>query len=268
MQGDEENGWTDFIDPLWLQFFERILDTSDFQSRLIITSQDTPSQLKNKLSDKELYFLKGLNHLERLELFAARGIDVDSESTLPCLESIGNVYEGHPLALWLTAAEILAQPFFGDVLAYWEEYGEIIKKAEERYKLLENEKEYKSLYLNQILREEVKKRVETSLMRLRNDFPKAYFLLAKASAYRRAVERKAWFRVIEKYGFKEDDLDPLLEQLFERCLVEEEPFIEDRTLLKQHSLIRNALVNRLEKAEEQKKLRDKVRKNTPKLTDT
>ena len=48
----------------------------------------------------------------------------------PYLERIGAAYEGHPLALRVIAGEIKNRPFTGNVIAYWNRYGNEVEEVE------------------------------------------------------------------------------------------------------------------------------------------
>ncbi len=95
----------------------------------------------------------------------------------------------------------------------------------------------------------VKKKVEDSFARLKEDFPDAYVLLCVGAAYRRSVPKDAWFYGLQKrLGYQEEQrLLVALEALGDRYLVEVEPFIEDEELLRQHNLIRSVALTHSKK---------------------
>lgn len=130
LKGNEEEGWSDFNDPLWAMFFEAVLAAPVCQSRMLLTSQDFPGQLPGRYSNFWTYeFLKGLNETEQLALFAKANLDLSPESQ-NYLTRIGAAYEGHPLALRVIAGEISNAPFSGNVRAYWNRYGQDIEEVE------------------------------------------------------------------------------------------------------------------------------------------
>lgn len=45
LQGNEQEGWSEFKDQGFLQFLQQVLAADSFQSRIILTSQELPSQL-------------------------------------------------------------------------------------------------------------------------------------------------------------------------------------------------------------------------------
>lgn len=262
LEGDEETGWNNFQDDWWVTFFQRLLAVPDCQSRLIITSQDFPTQFQELgyLERRHFEPLTGLDRLEQLDLFHKPSqdsdsnelrIDVSPESpNRPYLERIGAAYEGHPLALLVVASEILLD-FSGNVLAYWNEYGCEIQEVEKARQQEQVELKTERLNLHKFtrrLRELVNKKVEESFTRLAKDFPKAYQLLCHGSGFRRPVPQGFWFRGLKKLGNEEDTLLEALDALRDRYLVEEiEDIGEDNILLRQHNLIRSVAQQHLKK---------------------
>jgi hypothetical protein len=249
LDGDEDTGWNNFQDEWWVTFFQRLLAASDCQSLLILTSQDFPNQFQ-ELGNAELrpcQSLAGLEPLERLELFARTGIEVDGISpSTRYLERIGKAYEGHPLALLVIAGEIWSDDFAGDVVAYWKKYGHEIKEIEKVSQQEEAESENDRFRLDRFtkrLKELVKKKVEKSLGRLKEDFHDAYILLCGGAAYRQAVPKEAWFKGLKEHlGYEENRLLVALEALGDRYLVEFDKFIESKERIRQHNLIRSVAI--------------------------
>lgn len=246
LQGDEDIGWNNFRDNWWVTFFQRLLAAPDCQSRLILTSQDLPTQFQELgyVERRPCESLTGLNESERLLLFQNTGIEVEPASpNRPYLERIGAAYEGHPLALLVIAGEILSEPFSGDVVAYWKKYGheiEEIEKARQKEEINSEDDRFRLDRFTARLRELVKKKVEASFARLNEDFPDAYVLLCVGAAYRRSVQKEAWFFGLKKrLGYEEERLLVALEALCDRYLVEVEEFTETEELLRQHNLVRS-----------------------------
>ena len=48
LEGNEEDGWSDFQDQEWVKFFEQLLGAPTCASRLMLTSQDFPGQLSER----------------------------------------------------------------------------------------------------------------------------------------------------------------------------------------------------------------------------
>jgi len=109
LQGNEQEGWSEFCDPLWLKLFQRFLSGNACSSQLILTSQDLPADLERIASSFPQFWhcqkLKGLNSDEQQGLFQKVGLPQDAES-LEILGRIGNFYDGHPLVLQVIAEEI------------------------------------------------------------------------------------------------------------------------------------------------------------------
>jgi hypothetical protein len=250
LNGDEETGWNNFQEQYqgewWVRFFQQLLALPECQSRLILTSQDLPTEFQELGNGERRHFktVTGLELQEQLTLFQETGIEVEPESrNRPYLERIGAAYEGHPLALLVIAGEILSEPFYGDAVVYWKKYGheiEAIEKARQQEEVQSEDDRLRLERFSPKLREFVKKKVESSFARLKEDFPDAYILLCIGAAYRRSVPRDAWFYALQKQlGYQEEQLLVALEALSDRYLVEVEEFIEAEELFRQHNLIRS-----------------------------
>lgn len=258
LDGDKDTGWNNFQEQYqgewWVIFFERLLALPECQSRLILTSQDLPTEFQELGHVEHRHFetLVGLEAPERLQLFWKTGIEIEPISpSRPYLERIGAAYEGHPLALLVIAGEILSEPFNGDVVAYWKKYGHEIEEIEKVRQQEEELSENDRLRIERFsprLRELVKKKIEASFVRLKEDFPDAYVLLCIGAAYRRSVPKEAWFLGLKKrLGYAEEKLLIALDALGDRYLFEVEEFIEGEELLRQHNLIRSVALNHSKK---------------------
>jgi hypothetical protein len=249
LQGDEDIGWNNFQDNWWVTFFQRLLAAPECRSRLILTSQDLPTQFQELgyAERRPCEPLTGLNESERLALFQNTGIDVEPASpNRPYVERIGTAYEGHPLALVVIAGEILSEPFYGDVLDYWNKHGKEIKTIEKAHQQEEVESADDKFKLDQYsrdLRRKVKERVEMTFGRLAKDVFNAYVLLCEGAVYRRPVPEEWWLSHLEDWDCDEDKQLAAMDVLRDRYLVEEE-VTDDELLLRQHNLIRSvALVH-------------------------
>lgn len=251
LQGNEDDGWSDFQDPLWADFFEALLAASVCQSRVILTSQDFPGQLPARYSNFwSCQFLGGLDESEQLALFAKAHLNLSGEAT-SYLKRIGAAYEGHPLALRVIAGEMSNAPFSGNVRAYWSKYGQDIEEvetaiaqakmgqtasAEDRWQLHE---------CTRLLRMKVRDRLEQTFLRLKREAPAAYLLLCEASVYRCPVAESFWLSHLEDWDYAESDRHLALDVLRDRYLVEEVTE-GDRLLLRQHNLIRSVALSHLQ----------------------
>ncbi|MFB2877750.1 SEFIR domain-containing protein [Floridanema aerugineum] len=261
LQGNEEEGWSDFKDEWWVRFFESLLAADSCASCIILTSQDLPAQIPTIGTRYQNFWycqpLSGLEEPERLALFDKTGLDVGTESTgKPYLERIGRAYEGHPLALRVIAGEIRNQPFDGNVLAYWNQYG---REVEEVEKAIEEAKtkgiaasaddKFNLHRYTRNLRRNVRVRLEKTFNRLQKDVRYGYILLCEASVYRCPVPEDFWLSHLEDWDRDEDEQQVALDALRDRFLVEE--VVENnQCLLRQHNLIRSVSLERLKQLDE------------------
>ncbi|WP_026098990.1 phosphorylase family protein [Kamptonema formosum] len=261
LQGNEEEGWSDFQDEWWVRFFQNLLAADSCESSIILTSQDLPAQLPTIGTRYQNFWycqpLSGLEEIERLALFEKTGLDVGTESGgKPYLERIGRAYEGHPLALRVIAGEIRNQPFDGNVLAYWNQYG---KEVEEVEKAIEEattkgitasaDDKFNLHRYTRSLRRNVRVRLEKTFNRLAQDVRYAYILLCEASVYRCPVPEDFWLSHLEDWDRDEEEQQVALDALRDRYLVEE--VVErDRCLLRQHNLIRGVSLEHLRKLDD------------------
>jgi nucleoside phosphorylase len=256
LQGNEEEGWSDFKDEWWVQFFESLLAADSCESCIILTSQDLPAQIPTIGTRYQNFWycqpLSGLEEPERFQLFDKTGLDVGTESTgKPYLERIGRAYEGHPLALRVIAGEIKNQPFDGNVLAYWNQYG---REVEEVEKAIEEAKtkgiaasaddKFNLHRYTRNLRRNVRVRLEKTFNRLQKDVRYAYILLCEASVYRCPVPEDFWLSHLEYWDRDEDEQQVALDALRDRYLVEE-IVVENQVVLRQHNLVRSVSLEHL-----------------------
>jgi tetratricopeptide (TPR) repeat protein len=236
---DDDRARNEFEDELWSVFFNGLLAGQDCQSRLILTSQDLPTQFGNRY---EKFWaeepLKGLNEAEQFELFQKlfrrkeKEIEPKSEAA-GYLKRMGNAYEGHPLVIEVIAGEILAAPFNGNVMAYWHKYRQEFEAI-------------KPVIGHQQLQLQVNDRVRKALKRLAQDVPDAYILLCRSSVYRRSVPESFWLAMLG--NLTEEQKAAALGILQFRYLAFAEGATSDgQFLLRQHNLIRSVAYELLEK---------------------
>jgi hypothetical protein len=257
LTGNEEDGWGDFTDEWWGKFFVSLLSAESCQSRLILTSQDLPAKLERECDRyRNLWYcqlLKGLEIPEQVALFQKAELDGDLELPHSPLRVIGEVYDGHPLALRTIAGEIKGS-YGGKVRAYWKQNSRYIEEVKEAIDEARNEGIVKgdedrwqlASYTN-VLQRKVKERIEKTFERLKNDVYDAYILLCTASIYRCEVKEKWWLINLEDEGYSEEQQKAAMESLRERYLVEDGGIDdEDNRLVVQHNLIRSvAIAHRL-----------------------
>jgi nucleoside phosphorylase len=261
LQGNEEEGWSDFKDEWWVRFFESLLAADSCESCIILTSQDLPAQIPTIGTRYQNFWycqpLSGLEEPERLALFGKTRLDVGTESTgKPYLERIGRAYEGHPLALWVIAGEIRNQPFDGNVRAYWNQYGREVEEVEKAVQEAKTkgitasaDDKFNLHRYTRNLRRNVRVRLEKTFNRLQKDVRYAYILLCEASVYRCPVPEDFWLSHLEDWDRDEDEQQVALDALRDRYLVEE--VVEsDRRLLRQHNLIRGVSLEHLKRLDD------------------
>lgn len=243
LKGDATEGWSEFKDDTFISFFSAIFASTQFQSRLILTSQELPRQLVEAGSRYQTVWnnerLSGLSEAEQTALFEKTGFSVDATLT-----RIGKAYEGHPLALRTILGEMSDRPFFGNVAAYWKRYGQEIEAVETALaeaaagQTTGADDKWQLDRFTRALRRNVQTRLEHTLERLRQDARYAYVLLCETSVYRCPVPEDWWLSHLEDWEQSEEQQLLALDALRDRYLVEEKLEDED-ILLKQHNLIRS-----------------------------
>jgi hypothetical protein len=254
LTGNEEDGWGDFADEWWEKFFVSLLADASCQSRLILTSLDLPVVFERKCDRyKNLWYwqlLKGLEVPEQMALFQKAELDGDLELPHSPLRVIGEVYDGHPLALRTIAGEIKGS-YGGKVMAYWKDNSRYIKEVKEAIDEARNQgiakggdDKWQLASYTKVLRRKVKERIEQTFKRLKNDVYDAYVLLCTASVYRCKVKEKWWLINLEDEGYSEDQQKEAMQTLRERYLVEDGGIDdEDNRLVGQHNLIRSVAIS-------------------------
>jgi hypothetical protein len=254
MKGNEDEGWSDFEDEWWVKFFHAILASPSCQSRLILTTQESPGQMPPRYQNFWYsQLLSGLEPPEQLALFDKTGLDIEpSSGHKPYLERIGKAYEGHPLALRVISGEIGDRPFFGNVVAYWKKHGKEIEEVEkaiaeakEQGIIKGADDEWKLDRYSRELRKRVRSRLEITFNRLEQDAFNAYLLICSASIYRCAVPPDYWLSLLED-DCEEEEQEIALDTLRDRYLFEEE-MENNQYVIRQHNLIRSVALERLKK---------------------
>ena len=263
LEGNEEEGWSNFKDEWWVKFIQTWLTVDTCESCLVLTSQDLPAQIAATGTRSQNFWLcqplSGLEELEQLALFNKTGLDVSPEAEgKPYLERIGRAYEGHPLALRVIAGEIVTHPFNGNVLGYWTKYG---KEVEEVEKAIEEAKtkgitasaddQFNLHKYTRSLRRNVKNRLEKAFNRLKEGVNEAYLLLCESSVYRCEVTEDFWLSHLGDCDIDEDKWEMALDALKDRYLVEERVDENNQYLLRQHNLIRSVSLEHLRQLDEE-----------------
>jgi len=260
LQGNEQEGWSEFKDAGFLQFFQQVLAADNFQSRIILTSQELPSQLlavgtryRNHWATQ---LLTGLSAPEQLALFNKTGLALSPDAEgYTYLARIGQAYEGHPLALRVIAGEIGSRPYFGNVVAYWQRYGQEIETVEGAIAAAATgqsvgaDDRWQLDRFTQTLRRNVRQRIEHTFQRLRQETKFAYILLCEAAVYRCAVPEDWWLSHLDYWDCTPEKGLLALDALRDRFLVEEAISSESYTL-RQHSLIRSVALEHFQRLDQ------------------
>ena len=260
LQGNEQEGWSEFKDEGFLQFFQQVLIADSFQSRIILTSQELPSQLlalgTRYRNHWVTQLLTGLSASEQLALFDKTGLAPSPESEgYAYLVRMGQAYEGHPLALRVIAGEIGSRPYFGNVVAYWQHYGHEIETVESAIaaatagQSVGADDRWQLDRFTQTLRRNVRQRLEHTFQRLRQDAKFAYILLCESAVYRCAVPEDWWLSHLDYWDCAPELGLLALDALRDRFLVEE-AIESERYTLRQHSLIRSVALEHFQHLDE------------------
>lgn len=268
LQGNEQEGWSEFKDEGFLQFFQQVLVADSFRSRIVLTSQELPSQLlalgtryRNHWATQ---LLTGLSASEQLALFDKTGLATSEDAEgYPYLVRMGQAYEGHPLALRIIAGEIGSRPYFGNVVAYWQRYGHEIETVERAIaaaaagQAVGADDRWQLDRFTQTLRRNVRQRLEQTFQRLRQEAKFAYILLCEAAVYRCAVPEDWWLSHLDYWDCTLEQGLLALDALRDRFLVEEaicpgQGFANasERYTLRQHSLIRSVSLEHFQNLDE------------------
>jgi len=221
LQGDEQDGWSEFCDPLWLSLFQRVLAAGQCGSQVILTTQDVPGELEG-VGDRfnQLWFcqtLQGLSEQEQVELFGKLELVDEGDR----LQQIGQFYDGHPLVLQVIADEIKDRRFNGSVDAYWKEYGQEFEAVTPQGKVDRS----------RVFRTRVRHRVEQTIESLPES---AKQLLSACSVFRRPVPETFWIEMGDG-----DDPYIAFDLLKGRNLVEYVDVAGQASLVQLHNLIRS-----------------------------
>jgi nucleoside phosphorylase len=255
LQGNEEEGWSEFKDNWWVKFFTFFLQSDSCKSSIIITSQDWTGEIQEIGTRFQNFWhrecLSGLNVAEQLNLFNKIGLNTNDESSEKrYLVRMGVAYEGHPLALRIIAGEIKDSPFNGNILAYWNKYGSevievensIIAARQGNHNGIDDQIKIDRYTKN--LKRNVRSRLDKTFQRLQKDAKFSYIMLCEASVYRCAVPEYFWLSHLEDWDQDEIAQKMALDILRERYLVEE--LIENnQCLVRQHNLIRSVSIQHL-----------------------
>lgn len=240
-----------YKDDLFTKFFDQLVKVESMPSRLILTSQDRPPVMAEGRYQERSHLeqLKGLNAAEAVELFAIWEVHPKTDIEGEYLQRIIQIYEGHPLALGVIAGEIRETPYYGDIQAYWHDYGQEIVAVEQQKQSSNLRSNVDSVTLTHYsinLTDLVKYRIERTFTRLQVSSPLAYALLCMSATYRCSVERTAWLILIADSS-KEAQLTAF--QTLQRRFLLETEYTVGRVFYRLHSLIRSIALQHLANSE-------------------
>lgn len=107
---------------LFQHFWQLIMASPTLRSRLILTLE-TAEPLPNERDRCPVIHLEGLDDNAIAHLYEQWGIDLRDTAQQQALQTIHQAYQGHPLALKWIAGEIRSFPYYGNLWAYWQDYG-------------------------------------------------------------------------------------------------------------------------------------------------
>ncbi|TVP60087.1 MAG: ATP-binding protein [Nodularia sp. (in: Bacteria)] len=255
LAGNEDEGWSDFIDENWGNFFVNLLAQPTCQSRFILTSQNLPIKFQMAECDRyknlwHLQLLRGLDTNEQISFFQKFELDSALTSQNSPLRLIGEVYDGHPLALRVIAGEI-KEDYQGNVLAYWKKNKDYIEKVKADLKealnqgIIQGEEDRWEIdSYTQKLRTKVRLRIEKTFERLKNDIYDAYFLICIASKYRCQVPGNWWLSHLEYRNYSKERQKSAMQALRDRYLIEDAGINDNyEVLVTLHNLIRSVAIS-------------------------
>ncbi|MGK7926155.1 MAG: NB-ARC domain-containing protein [Spirulina sp.] len=237
---DEERN---FNSSILEQFFRGILELPELRSRLILTTRIQPQLLAAFSREKMTSIaLKGLQRSTIQKLFTAWGVQLKTPADEQCLKEIAEVYEGHPLTLKMIAGEIREYPYYGNIRAYWRDYGY-------EYEIDAIDREIQpngSALSSRSLSDWVKISLGRTCQRLNEIYPLAYELLCLGATNQQAVAPQGWGFLIGNFSPQEQQ--SALEILKRRFFLEEE---KNHRMVRYylHDFLRQIVLNHLQGSE-------------------
>ena len=255
-----DRGQSIFVDGGYLSWLQLVLSAEAFESRIMITTQAVPSDLLEVGSRYQNFWhlepMTGLAAAEQLTLFEKAGFDVQlGAEARDYLERVGQAYGGHPLALRVITGEIGSRPFFGNVAAYWNRYGDEIEAVERAIaeaaagNIRGADDRWQLDRFTSALRQNVRQRLEQTFERLNHEARDAYVLLCESAVYRCAVPEDWWLSHLELWDCDAEAQAAALEALRDRSLVEV-VVEQDEWRIKQHPLIRSVSLEHLDELQQ------------------
>ena len=222
------------------RFFQQLLELPELRSRLILTTRTQPQLFANISREKmKAIALRGLQFSTIKQLFAAWDVQLQTPADDASLKEVTEVYEGHPLTLKIVAGEIREYPYYGNIRAYWRDYG-----CEYEIDIADATKTEK--IPSRSLADWVKISIERTCQRLNEIYPLAYELLCLGAVNQQAVDPQGWGFLVGNFSPREQKsaLDTLKRRFF---LEEEKNRLTVRYYL--HDFLRQIVLNHLQRSE-------------------
>ena len=149
----------------------------------------------------------------------------------------------------MIVGEIKNKLFKGNIVAYWNKYGNEVEEVEKAIAKAQKGQsigidEFQSDRFTKTLKRNVRFRLNKTFARLKEDTKWAYIMLYETSVYCCAVPQELWFSHLEYWDRNKDEQRAALDTLHDRYLVEE-LVRENQYLLRQHNLIHSVSLESL-----------------------
>lgn len=252
LSNDPDTGWGSLQNSIWRNFFQSVLEKSDYASRFLLISQDVPNEIgllsKRYLERWHLCTLAGLTHLEQIGLFQASGIiaaahsDYRETRELDYLIEIGLTYAGHPLALQ-TIANDITHSFQSNIAAYYKKYAAYLRINLDTKS--DNEMSATNLHSHSLLlQQQVQPRLVQSIARLKQQIPDAFKLLRVGGYAGKPISTLAWMQRGQGIELSPTRCRTLLGVLCDRSLLI--PSVQNNQLYYQlHPLVRSLVLTQI-----------------------
>ncbi|MDB9315148.1 ATP-binding protein [Spirulina sp. CS-785/01] len=212
--GEELLGGERFASHSFEQFFAQLTQSENLRSRLILTSQ-TPLPLPPFKTHQ--LTLPGLTKQTIEQLFQAWGIPLNSEADQQNFAEMVKISQGHPLTLKMIAGEIRTYPYYGNLRAYWQDYG---YEYDLPTPISNPSASSPEAPQKRDLSQWVNTTLDRACQRLYPLYPLAYELLCLGATHPHPAPAKGWYFLIGDFSLQ--DQEEALGELKKRFFLEEE----------------------------------------------
>ncbi|MEC4807236.1 MAG: ATP-binding protein [Jaaginema sp. PMC 1079.18] len=219
------------------QFFQAFLTTAVMPSRAIVTSR---LDLRHIACDRNWLHLQiqevlGFREAEARQFW--KNWQLTSSETH--LERIAWAYRYHPLALNAIASEIQQAPYYGNLTAYWSDYGTEIAAAEQWYHHPSTTQPPRLDSYSLRLANLVQPSLEATFAQIQQTYPLATTLLGLGAKIPQGCDRTTWLSLL---GDRSPDEVLFAFQTLQRyCVLQQVPQ-GDRWLYRVHPLMVNIAI--------------------------